>query len=168
MNGRKVLGFDQVFSILGTLVCLSGAFLSFLLKKPRSMILSLWGCGIGMGAIYLANGLELIALTQWLSSTLIAVSLLFAASLLKLNSTEIRYGKASIFGGGLILVFFLFQFLFSLLNGDGPAVLDADSTRTLAVFGENLVENYFVVIVATGILLMVSVVGFGIFSRRED
>src|SRR4051812_40757209 len=66
--------------VFASLTFISAAFASFAPDLRRSN-LALWVAGLSAGALYLTLGAELLAVVQWIVSTLVAISLLFFSSM---------------------------------------------------------------------------------------
>src|SRR3954463_9439017 len=66
--------------VFASLTFISAAFASFAPDLRRSN-LALWVAGLSAGALYLTLGAELLAIVQWIVSTLVTISLLFFSSM---------------------------------------------------------------------------------------
>ena len=56
---------------------LAAVFYATFVKNMRYAILALWVAGLGVGAIYLVLGAELLAIVQWIISTLMTIAFIF-------------------------------------------------------------------------------------------
>src|SRR6476659_6697977 len=60
-------------------VTLCAVLMATLMGQMRRAILALWVAGLGVGAVYLTLGAELLAIVQWIVSTLVTISFIFFA-----------------------------------------------------------------------------------------
>ena len=56
---------------------LVAVFYATFIRNMRHAILALWVAGLGVGAIYLTLGAELLAIIQWIISTLMTIAFIF-------------------------------------------------------------------------------------------
>src|SRR6476660_9582164 len=78
-------------------IALGAVFLATFLRQMRGAILALWVAGLGVGAIYLNIGAELLAIIQWIVSTVVTISFIFFAVMFgEYNSVEAREKKSRI------------------------------------------------------------------------
>ncbi|MBY0469896.1 NADH-quinone oxidoreductase subunit J [bacterium] len=68
----------MIFWACGGIAVLGGVLATFMTDLRRA-VLALWVCGLGVGGLYLSLGAELLAVIQWLLSTLIAIAFIFYA-----------------------------------------------------------------------------------------
>lgn len=62
---------------LCTLITIAGALSASFASDVRRAVLSLWIAGLGLGGLYLMMGAELLAMIQWIISTLVSIAFIF-------------------------------------------------------------------------------------------
>lgn len=67
-----------VFWICSSIAVTAGAFAAFV-GDLRRAVLSLWIASLAVGGVYLSLNAELLAVVQWIASTLVAISFMFYA-----------------------------------------------------------------------------------------
>lgn len=140
--------------------------------STRKATLALWAAGLSAGALYLTLGAELLALLQWLVSTIVAMGSLFFVVVFDENApTEpADYGKeilrmlppilvAGAFSGALWLGL-------RMLNEDIPGV--PTDGNNLVALGKALVEQHFLALEVVALSLFLALVGVGVISRASE
>lgn len=157
----------EIFYICG-IVALLAAFLACIIRSSRNAGLALWCCGMSIGAMYLSLGFELLAIIQWIISTLVGISFIFYAVLFgpKPGKINIRIGfvrfiaTLCVCAGLFLLISYCVKdlFLSSELN---------TAKIGLGELGVDLLKNHIVSLAVIGLTLFVTIVGAGVFSRAE-
>jgi NADH:ubiquinone oxidoreductase subunit 6 (subunit J) len=62
-------------------ITLAAVLVATFVGDLRRAVLALWVAGLGIGAIYLTLGAEVLALVQWIVSTLVAISFVFFSAM---------------------------------------------------------------------------------------
>jgi NADH-quinone oxidoreductase subunit J len=155
-------------------VALISALLATFLNSIRHAVLSLWICGLAVGGLFLSQGAELLAIVQWVISTLAALSFIFYSIMLgeyharnhapfkaKLTAAILPVlaglGFAGVIGlGSYSLIVEQFSF-------EAPSVVSHD----LVTLGNSLMERQFLSLQILGLTLFLVVVGAGIVARSE-
>lgn len=154
--------------VVFALVC---ALASVWVRTPRYAILALWGMGLWTGVAYLAAGAEVLALLEWILSSVSTLSLVFFSLLFgEFTASERertdRAGVPWFLALPTVLGFGAWMFLASP-QADLPDALAAQSTSQLAEMGKRLIEEHWLASEVVGALLFISVVGAGIIARPD-
>jgi NADH-quinone oxidoreductase subunit J len=156
--------------VFAALTVLSAAVATFApdLKKSN---LALWLAGLSAGALYLTLGAELLAIVQWIVSTLIAISLLFFSSMYG-ASRELPDGE----GGRRALKIALplvLGLLFAAIVWHGAGFLDVESIsppsqgNDLRTLGIELASRHLFSLEVLALTLFLVLVGGGVIARPE-
>src|SRR5262245_19689582 len=70
-------GAELMIETISAAVALAAALAATFVGDVRKAILALWIAGIGVGGLYLSIGAELLAVVQWVISTLVAIAFIF-------------------------------------------------------------------------------------------
>ncbi len=140
-------------------------------RQMRRAILALWVAGIGVGAMYLTVGAEFLAITQWIVSTLVAISFVFFSVMFgEYNYTAPREKK----GSYLILVLsLLLGFGFSVVIWLGskelPEVFLALNKEgsDLNSVGKMLTQDNLLSLEVLALILFLVLLGGGVVARSE-
>ena len=150
-------------------------------RRIRSAILALWVAGLAIGAVYLTLGAELLAIVQWIVSTIVAISFVFFAVMFgEYSSTGIRENSSSVPDrnlsrrGGLISISAvvlgsLFPVLIWLGSGHLPESMLVLPTvdNDLASLGRKLAQEDFIALEVLALTLFLVLVGGGVIARPE-
>jgi NADH:ubiquinone oxidoreductase subunit 6 (subunit J) len=170
-------------SLFFAAIAILSALVAALYRDARRVVLALWVCGMCFGAIFLSFGAEVLAIVQWIVSTLVGISLLFFSSMFgELGSkevSEIRSRKenfdllqaamvgiafVAILGASLLRFQPDPQWLSRLAAGaaSGPS-----SGQDLQALGQLLTEKHFISLEVLGVTLLLVLVGGGVLARPE-
>jgi len=177
----------MIFWLCG-LLALSSAVTACLMEDMRRAVLSLWVCGLSVGGLYLALGAELLAVVQWILSTLIAIAFIFYAMMFgeygRLRPEPEPAGEpwsARILRAvlpALAAAGFTAMIVFgaSEISGNGltefgpnPAMNGAEimANENLDVVGRMLAGNHFISMELLGLTLFLVIIGSGVVARPE-
>jgi NADH:ubiquinone oxidoreductase subunit 6 (subunit J) len=156
--------------IFAALTVVSATVATFAPDLRRSN-LSLWLAGLSAGALYLTLGAELLAIVQWIVSTLVAISLLFFSSMYG-ASRELPEGtgwrRALKIGLPLLL-----GLLFAFIIWHGAGFLDVEAVtppaegNDLRTLGVELTGRHLFSLEVLALTLFLVLVGGGVLARPE-
>jgi NADH:ubiquinone oxidoreductase subunit 6 (subunit J) len=159
--------------ILCALTIASAVAATFLLDIRRAA-LSLWMTGLLIGGLYLALGAEVLAIIQWIISTLGVMCFLFHAVMFgeyanpQPLSWADRISRAVgplLAGGAIASIVYLG---FSSLRGVDEAVAAQNfQLQSLEQVGKELVEKHLLSVEVLSLTLFLVVVGVGVVARAE-
>jgi NADH:ubiquinone oxidoreductase subunit 6 (subunit J) len=156
--------------VFAVLTVLSAAVASFAPDLKRSN-LALWLAGLSAGALYLTLGAELLAIVQWIVSTLVAISLLFFSSMYGI-SRELPEGTG--YKRALkIALPLLLGLLFAVIIWHGAGFLDVESVTSptqgndLKALGTELTGRHLFSLEVLALTLFLVLVGGGVVARPE-
>ncbi|MGK5083592.1 NADH-quinone oxidoreductase subunit J [Bdellovibrionota bacterium FG-1] len=150
----------------------AGAFAAFV-GDIRRAILSLWIAGLGVGALYLTLGAELLAVIQWIVSTLVVISFVFFSVMFgEYGSSDWeKTGGSRIFKTVMAV---LLGFAFSTViwfgagqipeNGIGLAVDGTD----VAALGKTMTSQHLLSLEVLALTLFLVLIGGGVIARPEQ
>lgn len=161
-------------------VALGAALTATFMSSIRFAILSLWVCGLAVGGIFLSQGAELLAITQWIISTLGALCFIFYSVMLgEYHSEETTPLKRKLVsailptlaGLGFSGVIWLGSRSLSSANAGANALNMAppspENAHNLATIGKSLMDKQFLSLQILGLTLFLVVVGAGVIARPE-
>lgn len=156
-----------IFTGITLTAVISATFFSDL----RRAILALWVAGLGVGGIYLSLGAELLAIVQWIISTLVAVSFIFFAVMFgEFGAPNARpLGKAVLsiaLSASLGLAFPLMIWIGSASLGGGAAAAPVEGNDLLAI-GKALTERHLISLEVLALTLFLVLIGGGVVARPE-
>jgi NADH:ubiquinone oxidoreductase subunit 6 (subunit J) len=153
-------------------ITLIGAILATFAGDLRVSILALWVAGLGTGGVLLSLGAELLAVVQWIVSTLITLGLLIYG---------ISYGEHGVSdtrpraqrGVSAILPVLLglsFSAVIWLGTRHLPAagVFEPAAGQDLAALGKALLDRHLLSLEVLAVLLFLALVGAGVLARPEE
>jgi NADH:ubiquinone oxidoreductase subunit 6 (subunit J) len=164
-------------------IAVLSALVAALYRDARRVVLALWVCGMCFGAIFLSFGAEVLAIVQWIVTTMVGISLLFFSSMFgELGSkelSEIRSRRdnfdllqASMVGFAFIAILGVALLRFrpdaewlSHLAASGAS--GPQSGQDLQALGQLLTEKHFISLEVLGITLLLVLVGGGVLARPE-
>jgi NADH:ubiquinone oxidoreductase subunit 6 (subunit J) len=156
-----------VFAVLAII----GALVAAISDDARKVILSLWVCGMSIGAVFLSFGAELLAVAQWIVITLVGIALLLFSSMFgelgaKTQNDQKRarfdFAQAALIGGLLIGVLGVALIKYS------PAILtEAQAGQDLQALGLLLTERHLISLEVLAVTLLLILVGGGVLARPE-
>ena len=162
VNHLPIVVLSAVILILAAIAVFSRSF--------RTSTLSVWGSGMLLGFIFLYLGSEILALGQWMFSTLTAFSflvhgLLFGDLLDQNPKTKVAWRS--------IIMPSLGAIAFALIIGIGIDDFEqwnfelAPEVFALKDFGKNLIEQHTLALIALAIQLVLATVGVGVVARAD-
>lgn len=139
----------------------------------RHAILALWVTGLAVGGLFLSLGAELLAIIQWIVSTVVAISFVFYAVTFgefgvqdaRPRMKRITSLVASLGIGGL----------FSYMIGIGTqSLVPPPSTGAtvagksyISILGQKLAEEHLLSLEVLALTLLVVIIGSGVVARPE-
>lgn len=174
------------FALYGAI--LASALAVAILKNSRKSIVALWLTGLATGSLMLKMGAEVLALVQWMSSTVLAITLIYFANLFgefhlgqktkgeskeqslageetALKGTSQKY-KWSL--GAVGAVSLLPFFLKGIQQGKLPDEFLRMENTDLFALGAEMVRSHLLAVEVVGMLLLLAVVGGGILARSAQ
>ncbi len=152
-------------------------FMAAFVTPIRYAILALWVAGLGVGAIYLTIGAELLAIIQWIISTLITISFVFFSVMFgeyndRVESVQTQSKKIS---GNFLLTFLsgLMGVGFTLIIWQGTKDLPMgipDSLPQLvdlSMMGRLLTQENLLSLEVLALILFLVLLGGGVVARFE-
>jgi NADH:ubiquinone oxidoreductase subunit 6 (subunit J) len=157
-----------VFSLITLLAVLIAAFVS----DVRRATLSLWLAGLSVGCIYLTLGVEVLAIMQWIVSTLATISFVFfavmfgeyGADLEKRSNRSLLFIVLGLLAGGAFSAMSWFggqEIPVRLLN------VPTEGNDILAL-GKTLTENHLLSLEVLALTLLLALIGGGVIARPES
>jgi NADH:ubiquinone oxidoreductase subunit 6 (subunit J) len=178
-RGQYTLSIVLLFSITAVLSALVAA----LYRDARRVVLALWVCGMCFGAIFLSFGAEVLAVVQWIVTTLVGISLLFFSSMFgELGSKEpkevrSRKDNFDLLQAAMVGIAFVAILGVSLLrfqpDAEWASHLVAGTTsgpsagQDLQALGQLLTERHFISLEVLGVTLLLVLIGGGVLARPE-
>ena len=156
-------------------ITLSAAVVATFSRDGRRAALSLWITGLGAGGLYLSLGAELLAIVQWIVSTLVAISFIFYAVMFGEYGEPAVLPKESFFKRGSKL---LMQLALGITFGvtiwfatkdsqsQGMPMLPAEPKGMLEL-GRSLVGDHLLSLEVLALTLFLVLVGAGSTARPE-
>jgi NADH:ubiquinone oxidoreductase subunit 6 (subunit J) len=157
-----------IFWICG-IICLGAATLAAFLGDIRRSTLALWIAGLGVGGVYLALGAELLAIVQWIVSTVVAISFIFYSVMFgEYGVADDRPASRRALAAVMPLLLGLgFTFVIWLGTQDLSAPEPVSGGADLAKLGRVLIGEQFLSLQVLGLMLFLLVVGSGVIARPE-
>ncbi len=162
----------MIFWICGTITLLAAASAACLgdLKKA---ILALWVTGLAIGGVYLSVGAELIAVVQWIISTLVAISFIFYAVMFgeygvgdsRSFSSKLLSSLLPILVGGAFAAMLWMGVRETALKSIRAAEVEAGTSETLGML---MAGHHFLSLELLGLTLFLTIVGAGVIARPEE
>jgi NADH:ubiquinone oxidoreductase subunit 6 (subunit J) len=139
----------------------------------RRAVLALWVAGLGIGGIYLTIGAELLAVVQWILSTLVAISFVFFAVMFgEYNATESRTVRQRLLQGALSLALggafaaVIYLGVSGLPEASLVNVGPAEGADLMSI-GKSLIQENLLSLEILALTLFLVLVGAGVISRPE-
>ena len=156
--------------VLCAVITIAGAVAATFMDDVRRAILALWISGLGVGGLFLSSGAEMLAIIQWIISTLGVLSFIFYSVMFgEYHLKDTRPLKPK-----------LISVILPVLGGSAFTALIWTGTRDLprlsegvagpqdmAALGKLLTENHLVSLEVLGLSLLLTIVGSGVIARTE-
>lgn len=171
----------MIFWICCALV-LGGAAMACFVGDLRRAVLALWVCSLGVGGLYLFMGAELLAIIQWIVSTLISIAFVFYAVMFGEYGVNDRRPLPRRIIDAIQPVALGLAFTAVIWLGGGhlsgvvaeagasfPHAPDGSSMagQDLAVLGKALAEDHLLSLEILALTLFLVIVGSGVVARPE-
>jgi NADH:ubiquinone oxidoreductase subunit 6 (subunit J) len=164
-----------VFAIL----TLAAAAVACFAGDLRRSTLALWVAGLGAGALYLTLGAELLAVVQWIVSTLVTISLLFFASMFGPSrglpeEKGVPSGRARVKAYLWKALPVLLGLLFAVIVWHGAGFLPTEALESaqegsdLKALGRELTDHHLISLEVLSLTLFLVLVGGGVIARPEE
>jgi NADH:ubiquinone oxidoreductase subunit 6 (subunit J) len=152
-------------------ITLGAVLVSTFVGDIRRAVLSLWVAGLGIGAIYLTLGAELLAVVQWIVSTLVAISFVFFSVMFGEYGQHEKFvwDKRLIKTGMGLLLGIAFAWLTWYGGGHFPDHLLAQPMEgtDLASIGKTLTGQHLLSLEVLALTLFLVLVGGGVIARPD-
>jgi NADH:ubiquinone oxidoreductase subunit 6 (subunit J) len=137
----------------------------------RRAVLSLWVAGLGIGAIYLTLGAEVLAVVQWIVSTLVAISFVFFSVMFGEYGPgeEFKVDRRLIKTGLGVLLGLAFAWVIWFGGGHFPDELlpQAGEGTDIAALGKVLTGQHLLSLEVLALTLFLVLVGGGVIARPD-
>jgi NADH:ubiquinone oxidoreductase subunit 6 (subunit J) len=159
--------------VFAALTFLAAVVASFAQDLRRSH-LALWVAGLSAGALYLTLGAELLAIVQWIVSTLVTISLLFFSAMFGSTQERKRSGESVVRKILPVLLPMLLGLLFAAIvwHGGGmipdEALTPTQESNGLHALGKALSGRHLLSLEVLALTLFLVLVGGGVVARPED
>jgi NADH:ubiquinone oxidoreductase subunit 6 (subunit J) len=157
-----------IFWICGILAT-GAAIMAAFLGDVRRAVLALWITGLAVGGVYLGLGAELLAVVQWIVSTVVAISFIFYAVMFgEYGLGDERPPLRRAFTAVLpMLLGLAFMGVVWLGTQDLAAPEAGAGGPGLARLGQLLMQEHFISLEVLGLTLFLMIVGSGVIARPE-
>ena len=152
------------------IITVTGALAATFMNNVRGAILALWICGLGVGGLFLSFGAEMLAIVQWIISTLGVLSFVFYAVMFgEYHLRDLRPFKVKLTSAILpMLGGCAFTSLIWVGTRDLKMVAETvPAGQDMAALGKLLTENHLVSLEILGLSLLLAIVGSGVIARTE-
>jgi NADH-quinone oxidoreductase subunit J len=143
-----------------------------LFSDLRRAVLALWIAGLGVGGIYLSLHAEVLAVIQWIVSTLVAISFGFYGVMFGEYGIDDRRPWKRKLLSFVLPVLLGAAFCFTIWSGTSQyeGVLEQSPSAAQNVFsiGRVLTENYLLPLEVLGLMLFLVIVGSGVIARPDE
>ena len=137
----------------------------------RRAVLSLWVAGLGIGAIYLTLGAEVLAIVQWIVSTLVAISFVFFSAMFgEYGPGEgFKFDRRLIKTGLGVLVGAAFAWVIWFGAGQLPEeqLVQPVEGTDIAALGKALTGQHLLSLEVLALTLFLVLVGGGVIARPD-
>lgn len=164
----------MIFWIFSAIMLVAG-LIAALAENMRRATLALWVAGLSMGGIYLTLGAEMLAIVQWIVSTLVAISFIFFAAMFgeypsPEGESEFKMDrkKALSVGGALLIGFGLAAVVYFGGNELPKELLSIPKEgNDISAIGRMVTDNHFVSLEVLALTLFLALIGGGVIARPE-
>ncbi|MCM2322093.1 MAG: NADH-quinone oxidoreductase subunit J [Oligoflexia bacterium] len=160
----------MIIAFLAT-ATLAAVTVAAFVRDIRRATLALWIAGLGAGGIYLTIGAETLAIVQWVTSTLVAISFVFFAVMFGEYGSQKGFfdRKRALFYGLGLAIGVSFAGLIALGSGtiDAPMLEVPVSGNDLPALGKALTEDHLLSLEVLAFTLLMVLVGGGVLARPE-
>lgn len=152
------------------------AILATFLSDIRKAVLALWITGLGAGGLFLSVGAELLAVVQWIVSTLVAISFIFYAVMFgeygmpDLRPKPKRYtslGVSVLLGAAFAWVIWLGAHQLPGATLIEPILPENTTAQSMLALGKSIAEEHLLSLEILGLTLFLVIVGSGVIARPE-
>jgi NADH:ubiquinone oxidoreductase subunit 6 (subunit J) len=160
---------DPVVIAFAALV-LGAAGVAAWVSSTRRAILALWVAGLAVGGIYLTLGAELLAVVQWVVSTLAAIAFLFFAVMFGEYRSEEREPARQRAAMGVVAGLAGAAFAAAVAYAAReitPAAPASPERHDLLAQGLSLVQQHLLSLEILGLTCLLVIVGGGVIARPE-
>jgi len=168
------------------LVALSAALTATFVGDIRKAVLALWLCGLSCGGLFLFAGAEVLAVIQWIVSTLVAIGFFFYAVMFgeygvsdprPLTKRLASFAPALALGIAFscVIVIGMPRSNHEGLLGDVEAAKDVERSplestegRNMVALGKSITKDHLLSLEIMALTLFLVIVGSGVIARPEE
>lgn len=157
-----------------SLITLGAAGIAALVRDARRGTLALWVAGLSVGCIYLTLGAEVLAIIQWMISTLVAIAFAFFGVMFgeygsQSPSESKKAHRRYLLSGLSLMIGVGFSALIWVGGGQTPSDLLAipNSGNDIVALGKSLTENHLLSLEVLALTLFLVLIGGGVVARPE-
>ena len=153
-------------------ITVGAAFLASFVSDIRRAVLALWVAGLGVGAIYLTLGAEVLAIVQWIVSTLVAISFIFFSVMfgeygqreiqIAFDRRLVKTGMAVLLGLGFAWVIW-----FGARHLPSDQYSQSMEGSDMAALGKTLTNQHLLSLEVLALTLFLVLIGGGVIARPE-
>lgn len=146
------------------IIALISAFCAAGFSDTRRAVLALWLSGVSVGGVFLFFQIELLAVTQWIVSTLIAMGFLFYERIFREKPDSISFSSLVV---PVSVAICFFTILWLTLRSVAPEISQANlSSYSLGKkLGDVLSQRHLLSLEVIGLSILLVIVGAGVISR---
>ena len=154
-------------------VAVFSALLAAFISDVRAAVLWLWVAGLAVGGVFLAMNAEVLAVIQWVVSTLVALAFIYYAVMLGEYGIEDGRSSRARMIQCLVPVAMGLSFVGMLAFGAGSKFFSSiQETGVLPLqnaegVGRRLTGEYLLAVELLGLTLFLSIVGSGVLGRPD-
>lgn len=153
-------------------ITLASVLVATFVGDLRRAVLALWVAGLGVGAIYLTLGAEVLAIIQWIISTLVAISFVFFSAMfgeygpgekLKFDRHLVKSGLGVLVGAAFAWVIW-----FGAAPLPDGALGEVMEGTDVAALGRALTGQHLLSLEVLALTLFLVLVGGGVLARPDS
>ena len=156
-------------------ITLGAAIVATFSRDGRRAALSLWITGLGAGGLYLSLGAELLAIVQWIVSTLVAISFIFYAVMFgeygepaaAVEESILKKGSKLVMQLALGVTFGLTIWYATRDSQSQSMPLLPEEPKGMMELGKSLVGDHLLSLEVLALTLFLVLVGAGSTARPE-